>query len=143
MAYKLELLEAYALHLVFHVSLLKPYQKEPQDDERNISAWASTRMRNQYEKIAEEILAKRIKQGPTIEYLVKWKNKPLTETSWEPAESLWQFTKLIDVFEEEQTSRTMPHSGGGEWHNLEDSGSFYVEESSLAQLEILEFSRMS
>lgn len=104
-AYKLELPEAFSrLHPVFHVSLLKPYRKDPEDEERNVSSRAPAGVREHEERTAEEILSKRIVRGrsgaATKEYLVKWKNLPMSETSWEPIEKLWQFTKLIEDFEE-------------------------------------------
>jgi hypothetical protein len=118
-AYKVELPEGLAqLHPVFHVSLLKPYHKDPDDPSRNVSSRAPAGARDEYDKLAEEILADRIvrhkNRSPSKEYLVKWKDLPMSETGWEPVEKLWQFTKLVRDYEETKASGTMPNSSGGE-----------------------------
>ena len=118
-AYKLDLPEAYSkLHHVFYVSLLNPYKKDPIQEDRNISICAPTCIRDQCDKVAEEILSERImrkRNGAAIKkYLVKWKGLLMSETSWEPIKRLWQFQKLIEEFKAAEASRTMQHSGGGE-----------------------------
>ncbi len=46
----------------------------------------------------EELLSKRIKEGK-IEYLIKWKNYDVEQSTWEPIVNLVNCTKLIEFFE--------------------------------------------
>ena len=41
-----------------------------------------------------------------IEYLVKWKNLPKSEATWEYEEDLWQFAEHIQHFKHESATRT-------------------------------------
>ena len=103
-AYKVELLETLSqLHPVFHVSLLKPFHKDLHDPAMNVSTRAPAGMRDEYDKIAKEIVADRIVRhkncAPPKEYQVRWHGLPESEISWESAEKLWQLQDLIRAYE--------------------------------------------
>ncbi|KAE8675250.1 hypothetical protein F3Y22_tig00111689pilonHSYRG00081 [Hibiscus syriacus] len=77
MAYKLELPLTIKAHLVFHVSLLKPYHQDEEELDRGKSHRAP----------------------------VGWKGLPESEGSWEPFEALWQFRDKIDQFHSSSATR--------------------------------------
>ena len=85
-SYKVELSESLSqLYPIFHVSLLKPFYQDPHDPLRNVPTGAPAGMRDEYDKIAEEILADRLvyhkNRAPTKEYLVRWHGLPEAEIS--------------------------------------------------------------
>ena len=63
-----------------------------------------------FDKDVDYIIADRVvsRRGvPThSEYLVKWKNLPESEVTWEREEDLWQFTEHIQNFKHESATRT-------------------------------------
>ncbi|KAL5769745.1 hypothetical protein ACOSP7_013899 [Xanthoceras sorbifolium] len=99
-SYKVELPPRLKIHLVFHVSHLKPYHADTEDPSRGESSRALTAIVTSYDKEVEEILADRIvrKRGVprSSEYLIKWKGLPTSEATWEPKDALWQFSKQIE-----------------------------------------------
>ena len=81
------------IHLVIHVSNLKPYHWDAIDMQRNFIARPTINLSQKEDKNVEEILAEWIRKGqrPTRrihKYLVKWKNLPVEETSWECVEDI-------------------------------------------------------
>ena len=85
-AYKVELLEAlFQLHPIFHISLLKSFYKDPHIPPRSVSTRAPASMREEYNKVAEEIVAYHIirHKNRTLlkEYLVQWHGLPKSEIS--------------------------------------------------------------
>ena len=52
----------------------------------------------------EAILAKK-KKDNKLQYLVKWKNYPAEESTWENAENLKNSEKLVQKFEKEKNRR--------------------------------------
>ena len=109
-SYKVELPPRLKIHPVFHVSYLKPYHEDKDDPSRGLSKRAPTAVVTSYDKEVEHIIADRIirRRGvpPTTEYLVKWKELPESEASWEPANALWQFQEQIERFRAEDATRT-------------------------------------
>ena len=101
-SYRLQLPTRLKIHPVFHVSNLKPYHADPNDPTRGESHRAPTAMVTSFEKEVDEMLADRTirKRGvPSYkEYLVRWKNRPDSEASWEKEADLWQFKKEIEAF---------------------------------------------
>ncbi|XP_062112603.1 uncharacterized protein LOC133823769 [Humulus lupulus] len=97
--YKLQLPPQLKIHPVFHVSMLKPYHGDEEDPERGVSKRAPTAMTTSYDKEVECVLADREVRKKRIprytEYLIKWKNLPDEEASWEPESLLWQFRDHI------------------------------------------------
>ncbi|KAL5749423.1 hypothetical protein ACOSP7_024026 [Xanthoceras sorbifolium] len=91
---------------------LKPYHADTEDPGRGESSRAPTAVVNSYDKEVEEILADRVvrKRGvpQSSEYLIKWKGLPTSEATWELKEALWQFSKQIEEFHKETTTRTSP-----------------------------------
>ena len=87
-AYKVKFPPKIKCHPVFHVSPLKPYHGDQVDPSRGISHWAPMGIKVQHDKEVEEVLANRVvqhsNQPPTHELLVKWKDLPKSEASWEP-----------------------------------------------------------
>ena len=105
-AYKLKLPETLRIHPVFHVSLLKSYQDNPQEFEgRTVLPPAPIiTSEGQEEFEVEKILDQRVrKQGgkSTVEYLVKWKGYTDYDATWEPVENLKNAQEAIAEFEEE------------------------------------------
>ncbi|KAL6348636.1 hypothetical protein AAG906_016164 [Vitis piasezkii] len=78
-SYKVELPPRLKIHLVFHVSYLKPYHEDKDDP----------CLRGHLHRSGVP---------PATEYLVKWKGLPESEASWEPANALWQFQEQIEQF---------------------------------------------
>ena len=91
-------------HPVFHVSMLKPYHKDTEDPDRGKSSRAPARIRMEFDKEAEEMIADRTvreaNNHPRLEYFVKWKGLSDSESSWELTQALWQFEDLIEKFHE-------------------------------------------
>ena len=98
-AYKLQLPPQLKIHPVFHVSMLRPYHSDAENPERGASKRAPTAVTISYDKEVELILDSREVRRKRIprytEYLIKWKNCPEVENSWEPKSSLWQFQDHI------------------------------------------------
>ena len=99
------------VHLVFHVSNLRPYHPDPEDPARNqpkrTEITESTRTKNKNPRQIEEILVDRIvtvNRKPRTEFLVKWKGRAEEETSWEKAKDLEDCEKAIEDFEAVKSS---------------------------------------
>ena len=99
------------IHPVIHVSNLKPYHPDPDDDQRNVITRPSIDLKQRDTKEIEEILADKVRKiGRPIrkirEFLVKWKNLPMKETSWERAEDLDSAATHIARFESSRFTET-------------------------------------
>jgi hypothetical protein len=106
-AYELNLPDTMKVHPVFHVHLLKPYHDphaafpsrirdptpEPEFVDDNEPHWE-----------VESILKKR-RRGRQVEYLVKWKDFPPEEATWEPLENMVNADQSIQEYEERNTLR--------------------------------------
>lgn len=103
-AYKVQLPDILSdIHLVFHMSLFEPFYQDSYDSSISVSTRAPTSIRDEYNKMAKEIVADRNVQHknrpPSKEYLIWWCGLLETQINWEPAEKLWQFENLIREYE--------------------------------------------
>ena len=110
-SYKVALPTWMKIHPVIHVSNLKPYYQDPDDMQRNAIARPAINLSQKESKEVEEFLAERVRMGrrPTRrihEYLVKWKNLPVEETSWERVEDLQAEAQKIEEFKLHQSTGT-------------------------------------
>ncbi|KAL7105945.1 hypothetical protein ACP275_07G079200 [Erythranthe tilingii] len=107
-SYRLELPSSLKIHPVFHVSMLKPYHEDKKDPSRGELHRAPPIMTKSYDKEIEEVLGRQLKRRrgvPTsIQYLIKWKELPESEATWETKEDLWQFQDRLHLFEATRTS---------------------------------------
>ena len=99
------------IHPVIHVSNFKPYHPDPDDDQRNVITRPSINSKQRDTKEIEEILTDRVRKiGWPVrkihEFLVKWKNLPTEETSWERAEDLDSAATHIARFERSRFTET-------------------------------------
>ena len=89
--------------------MLKPFHGDKEDMSRGESKRAPTAVVTSFDKEVDSILADRLIRRRGVpsykEYLVKWKNAPEEETSWEPEDSLWQFKDAIERFQVEGATR--------------------------------------
>jgi hypothetical protein len=89
---------------VFHVSLLKKYVENPEDfQDRVQKVPPPIIVDGQEEYEVEGILDKRIKRfgnKTKVEYLVKWKNYPEYDATWEPEDALGNAQDSIQDFNE-------------------------------------------
>lgn len=95
------------VHLVFHVSCLKPYHADQEDSTRNISTRAAINAKPPAPKQVEDILADRVVKArrPRLEYLVKWKDLGDEEISWEKAEDLQLFVDKLEEYLASKSTR--------------------------------------
>ncbi|CAM6130048.1 unnamed protein product [Calypogeia fissa] len=103
-AYELSLPETMRhVHLVFHVSLLKPYISRPTTFSNPHPVPPLPEMVDDHiEYEADRILQKRlIRRGRKmiVEYLVLWKGFPLHEATWEPIGNLTNCADILQEFE--------------------------------------------
>lgn len=110
-SYQVQLPAHLKIHPVFHASYLKPYHEDMEDPDRGVSTRTPMAVATSFDKEVDSILADRTvrRRGvpPYMEYLVKWKDQPDSEASWERADTLWQFEEQIKRFHESAT-RTSP-----------------------------------
>jgi hypothetical protein len=103
-SYRLRLPFSMRIHPVFHVSLLKKYEENPEQfKDRIIPPPPSVKIADEEEFEVEYILDKRIRrsrrQKIQVEYLVKWKGYPEHDATWEPLENLQNASEVIKEFE--------------------------------------------
>ncbi|KAI3458616.1 hypothetical protein Pfo_015279, partial [Paulownia fortunei] len=107
-SYRIDLPSSLKIHLVFHVSMLKPYHGDEEDPSRGQSHRAPPVVTKSYDKEIEEVLTKKtVRQRgvrPCSQYLIKWKGLPESEATWEPAEDLWQFQDQLREYEATRAS---------------------------------------
>ncbi|TYK01362.1 reverse transcriptase [Cucumis melo var. makuwa] len=99
------------IYPVIHVSNLKPYRQDTKDLQRNIVTRPIIDLSQKEDKDVEEILAERVRRGRRParrihEYLVKWKNLPVEETSWKRVEDLEAWKQKIEDFKLRQLMGT-------------------------------------
>jgi hypothetical protein len=99
-SYRIKIPVTWKIYNVFNEALLKPYyaptfpeqikkekKKKCQQEQENISG----------DYKVEELMDSRVSKG-RLEYLVKWKNYPLEEASWEPEKNLANAKETITKF---------------------------------------------
>ena len=91
------------IYPVIHVSNLKLYHQDTEDLQQNIVTRPIIDLSQKEDKDVEEILAERVRRGRRParrihEYLVKWKNLPVEETSWERVKDLEAWKQKIEDF---------------------------------------------
>jgi hypothetical protein len=89
--YELTLPETMKIHPVFHVSLLEPAPPGSKPAEHVVAEEHGV-----YE--AERIMDKKVENRQTF-YLVKWKNYPESENTWEPVKHLTNCQRLVKQFQ--------------------------------------------
>ncbi|KAA0067362.1 reverse transcriptase [Cucumis melo var. makuwa] len=99
------------IYPVIHVSNLKSYHQDTEDLQQNIVTRPIIDLNQKEDKEVEEILAERVRRGRRParrihEYLVKWKNLPVEETSWERVEDLEAWKQKIEDFKLRQLTGT-------------------------------------
>jgi hypothetical protein len=117
-AWKLRLPETDGCHPVFNESLLPPYVEPPTHRREERPAPQIIGGEEEYE--VEEIINHR-KCGRGYQYLVKWKNYPLNECTWEPARHLVpRVKKILDKYQKEHNIRirSLPVFAVGHWDKL-------------------------
>jgi len=110
-SYRVQLPSWMKIHPVIHVSNLKPYHADPYDERRNVVTRPPVTMKNPTKKVVDEILADRIRRvgrprRDLKEFLVKWRDLPEEEISWERAEDLQSATAQIAAFEQRRLTGT-------------------------------------
>ena len=108
-SYQLQLPPRLKIHPVFHVSLLKPYHEDMGDPSRGESRRVPTAVVTAFDKDVDYIIANRVVSRRGVpahsKYLVKWKNLPESEATWEREDDLWQFAEHIQRFKHESATR--------------------------------------
>jgi hypothetical protein len=88
-AYEIELLDEIRISPTFNVSDLYPYkaeEAEAESDEQPKFQWQkqmSIAKKPQMERILDKRVSKKTRRKQYFEYLVKWKNHPVEDASWE------------------------------------------------------------
>lgn len=103
-AAKLNLPETMKIHPVFHISLLKKYNRRPEGLRQDEEIPVPPIMIADHEEFeVEEILDKKVTKrgrGQSIRYLIKWKGYPLSDATWEPIQNLQNAQEVLQEFEQ-------------------------------------------
>jgi hypothetical protein len=94
--YRLELPHHWRLHPVFHASFLSPYH-ENDIHGQNFPLPPPDLIEGQPEYEIEAILSHK-RQGRGYQYLIKWKNYPTADNTWEPERHLLNATDILEIY---------------------------------------------
>ncbi|KAK2464151.1 hypothetical protein APHAL10511_003844 [Amanita phalloides] len=97
-AYQLQLPASWKIHPVFHTSLLRPYRPPTTAIQHRPLPPPPILVGDHLEQEVEAVLDERHRRG-RIEYLVKWKNLPREENTWEPRSHLDDESGITDAFQ--------------------------------------------
>lgn len=115
-AYRLQLPERMKIHPTFHVSFLKPYFEDVDQDRQHVRR-APPNVRKHFEKQVVKILDHRTmgasRKNRRTDYLVQWEGSSEVDATWERDVTLWQFEDQIKEYLETLPTRTSASSGGG------------------------------
>ncbi|KAL0290269.1 UNVERIFIED_CONTAM: hypothetical protein Scaly_2677200 [Sesamum calycinum] len=106
---------------VFHVSQLKKYSADKEDDARHQPSRPQLELTKTKEKVAEAILNHRVTSTTKRnhdEYLVKWKGCSSEENTWERVTNLKAFLPLVEAYHASHAPRTSPSQLINEIHIL-------------------------
>ena len=110
-AYRLALPKSMKIHPVFHVALLEPYK--PSTIPNRVPEPPPPMVVGQDEHyVVEEILDSRISRNRLF-YLVKWKDYPDSENTWEPAVHLKTAPDLVREFHSRYPAKPSPRQSRG------------------------------
>jgi hypothetical protein len=84
-AYKLKLPDTLKIHPVFHVSLLERYLLPDKEFGQEYSEIPLPEFKDDVPYYQLEKILKHRRRKGELEYLIKWKDYPLSESTWEPA----------------------------------------------------------
>jgi hypothetical protein len=98
--YELKLPDTMKIHPVFHISLLEPAPEGSKPAEHVVAEEHGI-----YE--AERILGMKQENKQTM-YLVKWKNYPESDNTWEPKKHLTNCQRLVKMFHQAKQTNTRP-----------------------------------
>ncbi|XP_011093097.1 uncharacterized protein LOC105173134 [Sesamum indicum] len=96
---------------MFHVSQLKKYSADKEDDSHNQPSCPQIELTKTKEKVAEAILNYRVTSTAKrnhMEYLVKWKGCSSEENTWERVTNLKVFLPLAEVYHASHAPRMSP-----------------------------------
>ena len=96
--YRLELPQAMRIHPVFHVSLLEPAP-------RNATPDTTTEIEDEEPEYEVESVLDARSANDTVEYLVKWKDYPHEENTWEPREHLTGCPETVRQYHQQHPDR--------------------------------------
>ena len=96
-SFKLRLPPTWNIHPVFHQSLLSPYSTPSFSSQIKPTPSPPDLIDDQEEWEVEEILDSRRRRDRT-EFLIKWKDYPHEENTWEPKDNLKHAQKLFKQF---------------------------------------------
>ena len=101
-AYRLLLRETWKFHPVFHMSLLKKWNAVDLQEEDEIPV-EEPDVEEPYYQIEKLLRWRRVKRGrrTKTEYLVLWKDYPIEEAQWVPAENFMRPAELQKHIEED------------------------------------------
>ena len=101
-AYRLLLPETWKVHPVFHIPLLKKWNAVDLQEEEEIPV-EEPEIEEPYYQIEKLLRWRRIKRGrrTKTEYLVLWKDYPIEEAQWVPAENFMRPAELQKYIEED------------------------------------------
>ena len=99
--YRLELPFQWRVHPVFHASLLTPYQENETHGPNHLKPPPDL-IAGENEFEVEAILAHR-GRGRRRRYLVKWKDYPSADNTWEPEEALEHAQETLTAYKKRRT----------------------------------------
>ena len=98
-SYQLKLPPSMKIHPVFNTVKLRPYQKDPISERKEPSRPPPVVEGENPQWEVEYIKDSKLLRGK-LHYLVKWKDYPQEESTWEPAEHLKKAPRLVKEFHE-------------------------------------------
>ena len=94
------------IHVVFHVSKLKPYKASGRVQPPPVPIEIEGELEYEVERVLDKRIVKRRKKDRVVEYLVKWLGYGHEHNSWEPAKALANAQELVQLFENTQDPMT-------------------------------------